>query len=214
MTSEQSCPSPTPHSPVPDWPNAPSFGRRETLIRALRRLRELTPGPTNIVETGTARNGDWSGCSGDGWSTVAFGWYASETGGRAWTVDIEPGAIETCRRITAAYASSLEYVVSDSVAFLRGWGDGDDPVPIHLLYLDSLDYFDHAASEAHCLAEAQAALPWMAATCLALFDDTNAAPEGYSGKGKLAVPYLLSEGFRVEYAETGQVLLSRGAGES
>lgn len=200
----------------PDWSLAPEFGRREMLLAALHRLWQLHPGPTCLVETGTLRDDAQSACSGDGWSTVAWAWYAARTGGKAVTVDINPDYIATCRRKTAPYAAHMEYVCADSPAFLRQWVETHRE-PIHLLYLDSLDYENREVSELHCLNEAQTALPALAPTCLVLFDDTSptgsAGTDGLPpliGKGTRAVPHLLSQGFRLEWCLGGQVLLSRG----
>jgi len=44
-----------------------------------------------------------------------------------------------------------------------------------------------------------------------LFDDTNPCADGYTGKGALAVPFLLGQGFALEFAEGGQALLVRAA---
>jgi hypothetical protein len=198
------------------WDEAPAFGRRETLLRTLRRLVEIRPGPACIVETGTLRNDGSGGCSGDGWSTVAWAWYAAQTGGKVYTVDVSADALAVCRGMTAACAGSVEYVHANSLDFFRDWA-GSAGGKIDLIYLDSLDYVDREASEAHHLAEATAALPLLAATCLVLFDDTSPAGEPaidgastFSGKGARAVPFLQERGFRVEWAEGGQVLLSRG----
>jgi hypothetical protein len=203
------------------WERAPLFGRRETILRALRQLDDLCRGRRErpcIVETGTLRNEDASGCAGDGWSTIAWGWYCAARRGRAWTVDVSAGALDVCRRMTAPYAGSIEYVHASSLDFFRWWAE-EEPGPIHLLYLDSLDYTDAEASEAHHRAEAKAALPHLAAPCLVLFDDTAPAeepgPDGaprFHGKGARAIPFLLAQGFRVEWAEEGQVLLARGGG--
>ena len=196
------------------WEDAPPFGRRETLLHALHRLHELHPGPSLIVETGTLRNESGSGLSGDGWSTVAWGWYASQTNSRVVTVDINPDAMETCRRVTEPYSRYVEYVVSDSVAYLHSWLQCRRE-RIELLYLDSFDYIDHERSESHCLGEAEAALPLLSEACLVLFDDTS--PTGtqedefpvLTGKGKRAVPFLVSQGFAIESMAGGQILLSR-----
>jgi Methyltransferase domain len=201
-----------------NWDEAPDFGRRETLLKTLRRLYQHYPEGACIVETGTLRSE--AGLAGDGWSTVAWGWYCHETGGTVHTVDIDAGNLEVCRRVTAPYAAAIEYVHADSVTFLRQWaekGRGE----IHLLYQDSFDYLDHAASEAHHLAEAQAALPLLATPCLVLFDDSHVGTEldaagipRCGGKGAKAIPFLLEHGFRVEWSEGGQVQLSRGLTES
>jgi hypothetical protein len=220
-----------------NWNQPPDFGRRETLLRTLRHLDRLYPRGACVVETGTLRGED--AMSGDGWSTVAWGWFCTQTGGRVYTVDIDPGNLAVCRRLTAPYAPAIEYIQSDSVAFLRRWSAEQRPA-IHLLYQDSFDYLDHAASEVHHLAEAEAALPSLAPACLVLFDDSHAeAPEQRShvgtpedsshvgtpgesppvqhprcgGKGARAIPYLLAHGFQIEWSEAGQVLLSRGTAE-
>jgi hypothetical protein len=197
-----------------NWLEAPEFGRRETLLRTLWHLNRCYPRRACIVETGTLRNE--AALTGDGWSTVAWGWYCSQTGGKAYTVDIDAGNLEVCRRITAPYAAAIEYVHSDSVAFLRRWTE-ERRGKIHLLYQDSFDYHDHAASEAHHLAEAEAALPSLAARCLVLFDDTRVGNEldeagrpRCGGKGARAIPFLLEHGFQIEWSESQQVLLSRG----
>ncbi len=286
----------------PDWNEAPESGRRATLIAALQRLWEIRPGPACIMETGTLRDDLPRARDGDGWSTLAFGWYAAATGGRVCTVDVSETAMATSRRLTASFAGCIDYAVADSVAFLRKWGaagegrrqkakgkkvsdtacgphpqskieasdpvrqskiqnpkskiEASDPVrqskiqnrkskigtpqsaigtpataghpqsAIDLLYLDSMDYEDREASEAHHLAEAEAALPALAEPCLVLIDDTRlnhgdihplrgyptrSRSEGWTGKGARAVPFLLEQGFELEWARGGQVLISRGA---
>ena len=203
-------------SRTPDWNQSPDFGRRDTLLRTLQRLNQLYSGPVCIVETGTARDERPQARTGDGWSTIAWGWYASEVGGRVVTIDINPEAIAACRRLTAPYAEAIDYIETDSLAFLQQWQQQVHG-PIHLLYLDSLDYVDQERSEAHNLAEAQIALPSLAPLCLVLFDDTN--PTGgrnadgspvFTGKGARAIPFLLEQGFRLEWCASEQALLSRG----
>src|SRR5580692_3286137 len=112
----------------PDWNSAPESGRRETQLYSLRRLYQLCDKPPVIVEVGTSRDERPEACNGDGWSTRIWGWYAaqeratsSEQRGRAHTVDIDPEAIEACKRITAEQAGAIEYVVCDSIEFLQNW---------------------------------------------------------------------------------------------
>src|SRR5438445_12972565 len=100
-----------------NWNDSPSFGRRGTLLRTLRHLHEWYPQGACVIETGTLR--DEAAREGDGWSTVAWAWYCSQTGGRVTTVDISPAALGVCRRLTAPYAAVLDYVAADSVTFLR-----------------------------------------------------------------------------------------------
>src|SRR5579862_6331625 len=162
-----------------DFSTAPSIGRRDSIIRALRRLHQICPGPATIVETGTLRDDREIARQGDGWATLAWGWYAAQSGGKAVTVDLDPEAIKVCKRVTAEYAKSLEYVIADSVGYFEGRGNKGTKGtrgtkgPIHLLYLDSLDYVDKERSEEHSLAEVKAALPLLAPVCLVLFDDTR-----------------------------------------
>jgi len=199
------------HYSEPDWSQAPQFGRRDTLLATMHRLHEIHPGPSCIVETGTLRSDGHNHLVGDGWSTIAWGWFADITGGACYTVDLNGDAIDVCCRMTAGYADSIGYVVADSVEFLSKW-NVQECGKIDLLYLDSLDYIDYAASEAHSLAETTAALHALADRCLILFDDTSQSPDSpraYSGKGARAVPFLMDLGFVVDWATGGQVLLSR-----
>src|SRR5438128_335113 len=96
----------------PNWEQAPESGRRETLLRALRRLSEVRAGPVCIVETGTLRNETPTGCAGDGWSTITWSWYVSQVGGLVFTVDINAEALAVCRRLTAPYADRVRYIQS------------------------------------------------------------------------------------------------------
>jgi hypothetical protein len=198
---------------TPNWNAAPTFGRRSTILRSLATLHSNRPeGGAVLVETGTLRDENPAACSGDGWSTVAWGWFAQETHGHAWTVDLNPDAIAACRRLTEPWADSITYVAQDSHAFLAEW-DLENDGRIDLAYLDSLDYFDHAASEAHALREAQLMLPLLAENGLVLFDDSSGGEEGWHGKGKQAIPWLISQGMTVLFAEEGQVLLGRKKSE-
>ncbi len=65
-----------------DWNSAPEFGRRDTLLYALRRCNQVLDKPAVIVEIGTSRDERPEACDGDGWSTRAWGWYAQQTGVR------------------------------------------------------------------------------------------------------------------------------------
>lgn len=209
-----------PPAPI-DWEQAPVRGRRrETLLRTLQRLRDLCPGPACIVETGTLRDDSEKARDSDGWSTLAWAWYCALTGGRVVTVDVEPGNLEVCRRVTAPYAGVMEYAASDSIRFLREWRR-EQRGEIHLLYLDSLDYFPHQReeSEAHHHLEAAAALPALSDRCLVLLDDTRPAEPWrpgelprFTGKGARVIPFLARQGFQLEWARGEQALLSGGAG--
>src|SRR5437762_1834567 len=96
-----------------NWGNAPAFGRRARLLNTLRRVHAFVDHGACIVETGTTRDSSPEARNGDGWSTVAWGWYCSQAGGRVYTVDCDPAAIEVCKRLTKEYAEQIEYVCSD-----------------------------------------------------------------------------------------------------
>lgn len=212
------------------WERAPQFGRRSSILGALRRLHALHPGPVTIIETGTTRNADPAGCWGDGWSTVAWGWYVSQVGGRVYTVDLDPACLEVCRHVTTPYSAVIEYVAADSVQFLRDWTQRDRG-PIHLLYPDSVDHLpwqgDPGSSEEHNLREVQAALASLASPGILLIDDTGVLAGGpdsadwqeppgthlatrFEGKGARSIPWLREQGWVVAACECRQVLLTQG----
>lgn len=193
------------------WSGMPATGRRQSFGPALRLLHRTRGRGAVMVETGTLRHA--GNRESDGWSTLVFGWFAAATGGRLFTVDIDPGALVVAREVTRPFEAVISYVEADARRFLTGW-DRSVRGAIDFLYLDSLDYEDPAASEQHCLAEARAAAPSLAEGALVLIDDTGAAGVGqrrlrYWGKGALVIPFLLAEGFRVEAITVPQVLLRR-----
>ena len=198
-----------------NWNTAPRFGRRPTILRTMERVADAVPSGPRIVETGTLR--DSNACESDGWSTIAWGWLADRLGGRLWTVDLDQGALRIARAFTREWRNAIEYVEKDSVAFLGAW-DPTTKGTIDLLYLDSLDYVDESRSEIHCMNEAEAALSRLSSTSFVLFDDVRliGPPRAdglprIRGKGALAIPWLVGQGFNLEWCFVGQALLSRGA---
>jgi hypothetical protein len=154
-----------------------------------------------IVETGTTRDqGNWAG---DGQSTCIFGAFAQRYGCRVWTCDIDPSNIERSRRITAEFGDRIDYVVSDSVAFLAGFDQ-----PIDFLYLDSFDFDlrgDPNPSQDHALREGQAAQRVLHERSLILVDDCGLV---HGGKGGKVIPFLTSQGWKI-IDRRYQVLLAR-----
>ena len=143
---------------------------------------------THIVETGTVNEGDF----GAGASTIFFGKFLQKYGGKLWTVDISPEAIEECKKKTADYKDNIVYVCEDSVEFLDKYLG-----PIDLLYLDSMDY-PLTASEGtieecqkHQLKELETAYSKVMPGGIILLDD-NGLPGG--GKTKLAKEFLENKG--------------------
>jgi predicted O-methyltransferase YrrM len=153
----------------------------------LQHLGDRTDGV--IVETGTQRlPNDW----GAGCSTTVFG-ETLETfnAGRLWTVDLSPENLATSQHCTQHVAHRIEYVCSDSIAFLKQFDR-----PIDFLYLDSLDWWDdpqlQRESQEHQLAEVQAIWAKLRPDCVILLDD-NGLPGG--GKAKLTKQFLAAQGW-------------------
>lgn len=156
--------------------------------------------PFRYVETGTIRaSEDWRGA---GFSTYLFAELAHLTGGHVVSVDIEPPRCAFARIQIAPFADSVTLVARDSVAYLRDYtGDAIDT-----LYLDSLDTTSRGCAE-HALAETQHGAPHVAPGGLLVFDDTHWSKGAYVGKGALAVPWLVDQGW--EIAHSGHQIVLR-----
>ena len=77
------------------------FRDRDTTIDALISiLEERGYPPLFIVETGTIRHRDY-GYGLDGHSTLLWAWYVNEYGGRLFSIDNDPKAVELCKSILA-----------------------------------------------------------------------------------------------------------------
>ncbi|MBI1989480.1 MAG: class I SAM-dependent methyltransferase [Betaproteobacteria bacterium] len=166
--------------------------------RAFSELTRCAAEPT-IVETGCIRSvEDWSA----GYSTYLFALYlAGEGAGILHSVDNSQTHLDLARAVTEGVTDRVAFHCSDSIAWL-----GRFSAPIDLLYLDSLDVEEPGHPE-HALAELEAAKPSLHAQSLVLVDDTG-WDGGWTGKGKLVVPRLVEQGWKV-LAATRQVLLAR-----
>ena len=155
-----------------------------------------------LVETGCSRLQGPITYTGDGGSTVIFGHWALLNNAQLYTVDINPDHIKNAQGLTETYNSNITYTVSDSVAFLQHFSQ-----PIDFLYLDSFDFDEHnpVPSQEHHLKEIKAANDKLSPRAVIMIDDC-ALPHG--GKGKLAINYLIQNGWRV-IAKQYQVVLIR-----
>jgi hypothetical protein len=167
------------------------FGRYESFCNLFKEVHAIHRfKPVTIVETGTARS--YQGMQGDGWSTVAFGWWAEKTKGRVFSVDISKENIEVSRNVADLYKENITWVIDDSVKTLKNFNQ-----KIDVLYLDSFD--SHAGQEKeaqeHQLAEIKAAMPHLHEKSLVLLDDIGDDLKG--GKGELSITYLKRKGFTV-----------------
>ena len=153
-----------------------------------------------IVETGVIRaEEDWAGA---GFFTYLAGAYLHQRGGNLIAVDISPQNCQFARTWTEVFGGTVEVRQLDSVAFLQQHSS-----PIDVLYLDSLDTTEAGHAE-HALRETEAALPKLHQQSLIVFDDTPWNGGAWVGKGALAVPHLLRNGWKILYAGY-QVLLAR-----
>lgn len=211
------------------------LGKRERTMRYALELLEWRDGKY-IVETGCTRDPDnWSG---DGMSTVIFGRWAADRGGKLRTIDNDVHHLATCKQLTVGLP--IQFSLSNSVAAL-----GQNRQPIDLLYLDSLDYpygplcdiyggktdLDAAIAtlkampeqeiiekhyallstpQAHCAAEVRAALPVLKPGALVLIDDAG-LPGG--GKARVAKAVLIAAGWEC-LADEYQTLWSKPYAEA
>lgn len=173
----------------------PSHGDRERSMSLA--LRPLVGGTPLIVETGCQRqDDDWSA----GMSTQVFGYFLKHNGGHLISVDNDAAHVDFAR--SRIEGLPVEVVLSDSRDWLRDYAG---PM-IELLYLDSADTYVAGYAEC-CLQEAQHGAQHVSGAIL--LDDTMKQGDGWAGKGRLAIPWLLSVGWRVEYQGRHQTLLRR-----
>lgn len=175
----------------------PEDHRFTTFLLALNLMTER--GAKTLVETGTARLG-CSNCKWDGCSTLIFAHFAKDNGADFYSVDISQEAIAASKEAVESVNPDVHFTLSDSIAFLKNFDR-----PIDFLYLDSYE-FDPAhplPCQLHHLYEIQAAYPFLHENSFVLIDDCD-LPHG--GKGKLAIEWLLEQGWRIEMSGY-QVLL-------
>jgi predicted O-methyltransferase YrrM len=153
------------------------------------------------VETGTIRQAeDWPGA---GYSTYLFGAVLHACPeAKLYSVDLDPNHCEFARKSCAVFGNHVEVVNSRGEDFLRGF-DG----AIDLLYLDSCDT-QHPEHAEVCLGELKAALPKLKPGAIVAVDDSPWGSGNFTGKGTLAVPFLLANGWEILFAGY-QVVLRR-----
>ena len=193
--------------------------------RAEKYLDQLDPATIGwFVEIGTSRDGD------DGSTPVIAGW-ADRFDQKLYTVDIDPKNIDFATKLgipnVRTWLGSGEKFLKE---FPKHLGS------IRVLYLDNFDWDWHPMNTEAFVIEQQArydelglamtnlnsqmahlnqailAMPIMAETSLIICDDTwfNEHWGHYSGKSGAAIPYLVSQGYRVleteEYPTYGTIL--------
>lgn len=174
-------------------------GRYPTMTHAMRLCEERQV--KTIVETGTARCGD-TNFDGDGGFTIIFGHWAFDHDADMYSVDISESHIQIAHDASIPYHRNLYLILQDSVEFLHEFQD-----EIDFLYLDSYDYDENnpGPPQTHCLKEIMAAYDKLHENSIVMIDDCN-IPGG--GKGRLAIEWLLSRGWR-KVTNRHQVILIR-----
>ena len=119
------------------------------------------------------------------------------------SVDIDPNNCNFARRWTAPFGDHVQVHQSDSVAWIKAYTGPK----IDCFYADSLDA-DQPGHAEHGLAEVQAALPHLAEDAIILVDDSHWRRGEWVGKGKTAIPWLLSQNWSIRYSGY-QTLLGR-----
>jgi hypothetical protein len=155
-----------------------------------------------IVETGCVRSKhDWSA----GYMTWLLGALVDEIGGgKLVSVDIDPFHVATARRLCRRW-NRVSVVESCSGKYLENRSS-----PVDVAYIDSVDT-DVAGHAEHCLRECRAVAKLMAPNGLIVIDDSPIHPNTgeRTGKGQLAIPWLVSNGWRIRNESGYQVMLER-----
>jgi hypothetical protein len=151
-----------------------------------------------VVETGCIRvDEDYSA----GYSSYILGVFLLNHGGKLTTVDLNATNCKFAKSKTEGLP--VDVVLSHSWNFLKNYKGPK----IDALYLDSHDA-DLPGHEENCLEETKLALPHLAEGAVILIDDTPYHDCKWKGKGAQAIPWLISQGFKIKYAGY-QVLLTK-----
>jgi len=183
----------------------PKTGRNQSFETVLGILAISYNHPIVMVETGCIRNTTEESRYGDGWSTLNWEWFAKLTHSSVYVVDIDENHLLKSKEIVEE-SEYVTYKKQDSVEFLQNFHR-----KIDFLFLDSYDYCGDEENinkcHQHQLNEVKAVWDKLNERCFILIDDIF--DEEWQGKGKLSIPYLIENGFRVLYFMDNQVLLIR-----
>lgn len=127
--------------------------------------------PLIIGETGTIREPiNWWG---HGRSALVWDWLIENTGGKGFSVDIDPEVVESAK----PYCKNIEVVCSDSLSYLRSSKIIEE---LDLLYLDSRDYVigDGSVSMLHHAGELACCWDRLKSGCVIAIDDCHSNVEG------------------------------------
>lgn len=181
--------------------------RDRTMSFVFRELEARFPDGPRIVETGCIRSPeDWSA----GYATWLFGTFLELTGkGDLTSVDNDAEHLAIAASLCAGM-DRIGFVESDSAAWLGKVAESGYE-GFSAIYLDSCDTWVPGHAE-HGLAEAKAASRIVAPNGLIVFDDSPADGRGgWQGKGRLGIPFLLANGWKLCPISSYQTILERSA---
>ncbi|OMJ96317.1 hypothetical protein SteCoe_49 [Stentor coeruleus] len=145
-----------------------------------------------MVETGTARYADLS-CTGDGCSTLIFGYLAKMLNAILYSVDNNVQSRRGGRAIATKFLGYIEIVDSNSVEFLLGFDKG----LIDFLYLDSQELDDDVlVSQTNYYNEIKAAYGKLSEKAVVMIDDCGIIKKGNCN---LVKEFLIGEGWKILY---------------
>jgi hypothetical protein len=155
-----------------------------------------------VLETGCLRSaGNWSG---DGQSTLQFEHLIRRFGGAVISVDYSPISIA----IAHYFCPTVQFVLSDSVKFLKFLSTHASGLVVDLLYLDSMDIDpkNPLRSAQHHLRELSAAWGLLRNGSLVFIDDHDCpTARGSLSKSALANEWLAQRG-AIKIAEGYQIV--------
>jgi hypothetical protein len=171
--------------------------RNISFTKALSRLSSIEN--PQILETGCIRQEeDWDGA---GFSTFIFGHFAHYNDGKLYSVDMDEENCKFAKKWIDQFGDAVSIYTSRSEEFLESFTQ-----PIDLFYADSADEGTPNFEEI-CLREVQLIQKNMRENSMILIDDTREKIGSLVGKGKLAVPWLVENGWKVLYNSYQQLLV-------
>ena len=117
------------------------------------------------------------------------------------SVDISGANCEFARQQCMPFCDQVRIHCNDSVAFLSSF-----PAKIDVLYCDSLDTYEPGFAE-HAMREVQAAYHCLHEQAIIVFDDSPTDEGKLTGKGALAIPWLIEQGWRFLFSGYQQILV-------
>jgi hypothetical protein len=151
-----------------------------------------------VVETGCIRSEeDFSA----GYSSYILGTFLYHHGGHLTSVDLSVVNCKFAKSKTEGLP--VDVILNHSWYFFKKYSGPK----INAVYLDSHDA-DLPGHEENCLEEAKLVLQHLTEDAVILIDDTTHYDCSWKGKGAQAIPWLISQGFKIEYAGY-QVLLKK-----